>query len=118
MGLARPRSSSLPHARRWRRSELRLKPEHPDIGTMKRRIRDLEQRAEQEALEAPVTKPMPAAEAARQQRVADLQRRPGAAGSPDRAEERPRRSGLRDIAAAYQAAGRCGADPRNRDGPS
>jgi polysaccharide chain length determinant protein (PEP-CTERM system associated) len=35
--------------------ELRLKPEHPDVGRMKRVIRDLEKRAEAEALEAPLS---------------------------------------------------------------
>ena len=36
-------------------AEARLKPEHPDIGIMKRRIRDLERAAEAEALARPVT---------------------------------------------------------------
>lgn len=81
--------------------ELRLKPTHPDIGTMKRRVRDLEQRAEQEALEAPVTKPMPAAEAARQRRIIDLR---NDLEQMDRqlANKAAEEKRLRDIAAAYQ----------------
>jgi polysaccharide chain length determinant protein (PEP-CTERM system associated) len=35
--------------------EMRLKPDHPDVGILKRRIRDLEKRAEQEALDTPVS---------------------------------------------------------------
>lgn len=38
-----------------RNMELRLKPEHPDIGRMKRLITTLEQKAEKEALEMPLT---------------------------------------------------------------
>jgi uncharacterized protein involved in exopolysaccharide biosynthesis len=49
--------------------ELRLKPEHPDIGRMKRLITNLEQKAEREALEAPLSPgtgaPRSPAEAAR-----------------------------------------------------
>ena len=52
--------------------EARLKPGHPDIGLAKRRIRDLEQKVEAEALAGPVTAPPSAAELARQQRVAGL----------------------------------------------
>ena len=52
--------------------ELRLKPEHPDIGLLKRRIRDLEKAAEAEALAAPVTPGPSRAELARQQRVESL----------------------------------------------
>jgi hypothetical protein len=53
--------------------ELRLKPEHPDIGLMKRRIRDLEKAAEAEALAAPVTPAPSRAELSRQQRLEGLQ---------------------------------------------
>jgi len=49
--------------------EVRLKPEHPDIGTMKRRVRDLEKAAEAEALAAPVTPAPSRGEIARQQRI-------------------------------------------------
>jgi len=38
-----------------RNLELRLKPDHPDIGRLKRLIKTLEEKAEQEALEAPLT---------------------------------------------------------------
>jgi polysaccharide chain length determinant protein (PEP-CTERM system associated) len=52
-----------------RNMELRLKPEHPDIGRMKRLITNLEQKAEREALEAPLSPgtgaPRSPAEAAR-----------------------------------------------------
>ena len=57
--------------------ELRLKPTHPDIGMWKRRIRDLERRAEAEALDAPLsaeaTRPVSPAEALRRSRIAELQ---------------------------------------------
>jgi uncharacterized protein involved in exopolysaccharide biosynthesis len=52
--------------------ELRLKPEHPDIGLLKRRIRDLEKAAEAEALAVPVTPGPSRAEIARQQRIDSL----------------------------------------------
>jgi polysaccharide chain length determinant protein (PEP-CTERM system associated) len=57
--------------------ELRLKPGHPDIGLMQRRIRDLEAKAEAEALSAPVTpesapRVASPAEFLRQQRLAAL----------------------------------------------
>ena len=81
--------------------ELRLKPTHPDIGAMKRRVRDLEQRAEQEALEAPVTKPTPPAEVARQRRINDLK---NDLEQMDRqiANKAAEEKRLRDIAAGYQ----------------
>jgi uncharacterized protein involved in exopolysaccharide biosynthesis len=54
-----------------------LKPGHPDIGLMQRRIRDLEQKAEAEALSAPVTpesapRATSPAEFLREQRLAAL----------------------------------------------
>jgi polysaccharide chain length determinant protein (PEP-CTERM system associated) len=56
--------------------ELRLKPGHPDISLWKRRIRDLEKKAEAEALEAPVsnssTTPTSPAEVLRLNRLSDL----------------------------------------------
>jgi polysaccharide chain length determinant protein (PEP-CTERM system associated) len=57
--------------------ELRLKSGHPDIGLMRRRIRDLERKAEAEALSAPVTpesapRATSPAEFQRQQRLAAL----------------------------------------------
>ena len=81
--------------------ELRLKPSHPDIGTMKRRVRELEQRAEQEALEKPVTKPVPAAEATRQRRITDLK---NDLDQMDRqfASKAAEEKRLRDLAGSYQ----------------
>ena len=61
-GTPRTAAQQLELARRSCVLELRLKPEHPDIGLMKRRIRDLEQKAEAEALAGPVTAPSSAAE--------------------------------------------------------
>ncbi len=56
--------------------ELKFKPGHPDIGLYQRRIRDLERKAEEEALAAPVSaggaRPASPAEAARQRRMSDL----------------------------------------------
>jgi polysaccharide chain length determinant protein (PEP-CTERM system associated) len=53
-----------------RNLELRLKPEHPDIGRLKRLIKTLEEKAEREALDAPLsaraTAPRSKAELARQ----------------------------------------------------
>ena len=68
-------SQQLESARRQlRQMELRLKPEHPDIGRMKRVIADLEQKAEAEAIQAPVSvagRSSPA-EAARRSRMKEL----------------------------------------------
>jgi polysaccharide chain length determinant protein (PEP-CTERM system associated) len=44
-----------------RNMELRLKPEHPDIGRMRRLIASLEKKAEKEALDVPLTPDAPAA---------------------------------------------------------
>ena len=57
--------------------QLRLKPGHPDIGILQRRIRDLEKKADAEAADAPVSGPeasRPASPAAafRQKRMNDL----------------------------------------------
>jgi polysaccharide chain length determinant protein (PEP-CTERM system associated) len=68
-------SQQLESARRQlRQLELRLKPEHPDIVRMKRVIADLEQKAEAEALQTPVSlagRSSPA-EAARRSRMKEL----------------------------------------------
>lgn len=57
-----------------RQMELRLKPEHPDIVRMKRIIRDLEQKAEAEALQAPVSTGVGVASLSPQEkRIAELQ---------------------------------------------
>lgn len=61
-----------------RNMELRLKPEHPDIQRMKRLIRDLQKKAETEAMEAPLSpgapgvRPASPAEAARQNKLKDM----------------------------------------------
>jgi polysaccharide chain length determinant protein (PEP-CTERM system associated) len=60
--------------RQLRQMELRLKPEHPDIVRSKRLIADLEQKAEAEALQMPVSaagRSTPA-EKARQERLKEL----------------------------------------------
>ncbi len=53
-----PRSSKRAKAQ-LHALELRLKPEHPDIVRMKRAIRELEKKAEAEALQAPVSPSRP-----------------------------------------------------------
>jgi protein tyrosine kinase modulator len=61
--------------RQLRQAELRLKPEHPDIVRMKRVIADLEQKAEAEALQTPVSQAgrvASAAELTRQGRIREL----------------------------------------------
>ncbi len=69
-------AQQIAHARATLQAlELRFKPDHPDLGIWRRRLRDLEKKAEKEALEAPVSSPASAAsapEAARQRRLADL----------------------------------------------
>ena len=58
-----------------RNMELRLKPEHPDIGRMKRLIVTLEQKAEREALEMPLTTSgRSKSEVARLNRIQELER--------------------------------------------
>ena len=58
--------------------ELKLTPEHPDIKRLKRTIGDLQKKADQEALEAPVSpdaaprRPASPAEAARLNKIGDL----------------------------------------------
>ena len=85
--------------------ELRFKPDHPEINLLKRRIRDLERKAEAEALAAPAGAPAVAAvspaEAARRKRIRDVQ---GELEALDREiasrQEEERR--LRAIAGSYQ----------------
>jgi polysaccharide chain length determinant protein (PEP-CTERM system associated) len=61
-----------------RNLELRLKPEHPDIQRLKRLIRDLQKKAETEAMEAPLSpgapgvRPASRAEAARQNKLKEM----------------------------------------------
>jgi len=57
--------------------ELRLKPQHPDVIRMKRAIRDLEAKAEAEALQAPVSAapappPVAPVDTSRQNKIRDL----------------------------------------------
>jgi protein tyrosine kinase modulator len=87
--------------------ELRLKAGHPDIGLMQRRIRDLERKADAEALSAPVTPesapraPSPA-EFLRQQRLAALR---GEVEQLDRqiAQKTEDERRLRAVSQTYQA---------------
>ena len=69
----------LATAQVWLRNmELRLRPEHPDIQRLKRLIRDLQKKAETEAMEAPLSpgapgvRPSSPVEAARQNKLKDL----------------------------------------------
>jgi polysaccharide chain length determinant protein (PEP-CTERM system associated) len=86
--------------------ELRLKPEHPDIGRMKRVVRDLEARAETEALQEPLTpdarKPRTPAELARRTRVKQLQTDADALTKTIAYKEAEEKR-LRGMAAIYQS---------------
>lgn len=84
----------------------RLKPDHPDIQAAKRTIRDLEKKAETEALEAPLSSDGPArvvspAEAFRQRRVTDLK---AELAQLDRqiASQQREEARLRGLAGSYQ----------------
>lgn len=84
----------------------RLKPDHPDIQAAKRAIRDLEKKAEAEALEAPMSSDGPARvvsplEAYRQRRVTDLK---AELAQLDRqiAAKQAEEGRLRGLAASYQ----------------
>ena len=87
--------------------QLRLKSGHPDIGLMQRRIRDLERKAEAEALAAPVTpdgapSATSPAELQRQQRLAALR---GELEQLDRqiAQKTENERRLRSVTQTYQA---------------
>jgi uncharacterized protein involved in exopolysaccharide biosynthesis len=86
--------------------ELRLKPEHPDIGRMKRVVRDLEARAEAEALQEPLSpdarKPRTPAEQARRTRVKQLQT-DAEALTRNIAYKEAEEKRLRAMASTYQA---------------
>jgi polysaccharide chain length determinant protein (PEP-CTERM system associated) len=86
--------------------ELRLKPEHPDIGRMKRVIRDLEKRADAEALQEPVSpearRPQTPAEMTRRARVKQLQLMADALTKTITYKEKEEQR-LRAMAATYQA---------------
>jgi uncharacterized protein involved in exopolysaccharide biosynthesis len=84
--------------------ELRLKPEHPDIGRLKRQIGELQQRADAEAAAQPVSAdpaPQSPAEAVRRSRLEDLNT---ALGTLDRqiALKTTEEARLRGVLAAYQ----------------
>lgn len=86
--------------------ELRLKADHPDIARMKRVIRDLEKRAEAEALAQPLTpeggRPRSPAETAKRARIRQLQQDADALrrGIVKKEEEEAR---LRNLATGYRA---------------
>jgi polysaccharide chain length determinant protein (PEP-CTERM system associated) len=88
--------------------ELKLKPEHPDVRNLKKRIRELEQRASDEALAQPVSEggasnlPVSAADLARQKRIAGLR---AELDSIDRriATRRQQVEQLQGVIADYQA---------------
>lgn len=86
--------------------ELRLKAEHPDIARMKRVIRDLEKRAEAEALQEPLSpearKPRTPAELARRARVKQFQLQAEALTKTIAAKESEEKR-LRAMASTYQA---------------
>ena len=117
---APPRSSWRRRELRSAHMELRLKPEHPDIGRMRRLIATLEQKAAEEALEVPLTpdgapqRPKTKAEADPVDPAArdGPHRRPSAQG--DRGQRGRAGSPSRDHRGVPEAAG-CGADARDRD---
>jgi polysaccharide chain length determinant protein (PEP-CTERM system associated) len=84
---------------------LRLKPEHPDIARMHRVIRDLEARAEAEALAAPLSpeaqRPRTPAELARRKQIRQLEQDSALLKKviADKEEDQNR---VRQLAAAYQ----------------
>jgi polysaccharide chain length determinant protein (PEP-CTERM system associated) len=86
--------------------ELRLKAEHPDIARMRRVIRDLEQRAEAEALAQPLSpeggRPRSPAEVAKRTRIRQLQQDAEGIriGIAKKEEEEAR---LRALASTYRA---------------
>jgi polysaccharide chain length determinant protein (PEP-CTERM system associated) len=91
--------------RQFRQLELRLKPEHPDIVRMKRIIADLEQKAEAEALQTPLSMPTRStspAETARQERLTALKNNIETLRSQIARRERDADS-IRDMLSRYQA---------------
>lgn len=85
--------------------ELRYKPDHPDIGRVKRAIRDLEAKAQAEALQRPVSgasQSVTPAEAARLARLKDLR---GERDNLDRqiAGKQAEEKRIRGLVAVYQA---------------
>ena len=102
-----------------RQMELRLKPEHPDIGRMQRLITTLEQKAEKEALEVPLSgdasgdAPRNKAEAARAARRREIEGRTARLGQAIRTRE-IELDRIKKVVAEYQRAARRRADPRDR----
>jgi polysaccharide chain length determinant protein (PEP-CTERM system associated) len=91
--------------RSLRQLELRLKPEHPDVVRAKRVIADLEQKAEAEALQTPVSMPgrvQSPAERARQERLSDLKNNIDGLRTQIARRERDADS-LRDMLTRYQS---------------
>ncbi len=91
--------------RQLRQMELRLKPEHPDIVRAKRIIADLEQKAEAEALQTPVSTAggrVTSTERARQQRLSDIKEGIEALRSQIARRERDA-EGIRDRLGTYQS---------------
>jgi polysaccharide chain length determinant protein (PEP-CTERM system associated) len=90
--------------RQLRQMELRLKPEHPDIVRAKRIIADLEQKAEAETIQTPVSAPraMTSAEKARQERLSELKNNIEALRSQIARRERDA-DAVRDMLVRYQA---------------
>ena len=86
--------------------ELRLKPEHPDIGRMKRVIRDLEKRADAEALQEPLSaearKPRTPAELTRRAHLKQLQQESEALTKTIVYKEKEEKR-IRAMSATYQA---------------
>ncbi len=91
-----------------RNMELRLKPEHPDILRMKRLIRDLQKKAETEAMEAPLSpgapgvRPASPAEQVRQNRLKEMRLEVEALNKQAKDKETEEQR-LRDQMRAYQA---------------
>ena len=103
-----------------RNMELRLKPEHPDIVRMKRLIRDLQKKAETEAMEAPLSpgapgvRPASPAEAVQAEQAEGLAARARSgqqAGAPTR---KPKNSVSAGQMRAYQARADAAPDARVR----
>jgi polysaccharide chain length determinant protein (PEP-CTERM system associated) len=86
--------------------ELRLKPEHPDVVRMKRVIRDLQKRAEAEALDAPLTpdprRPRTPAELAKRQQIRALEQEAEELRLAVAAKEAEEKR-LRSMATSYQS---------------
>lgn len=91
---------------RLRSAELRFKPEHPDIIAMKRVIKELELKADQEALQQPLSATGPSrlspAETARRNRLRELQAQLSQLDKQI-ASKQAEEGRLRSIAGSYQS---------------